>query len=61
MIKLAFVFLIMACVAGVFAFTNIAASAPQIAQILFYTFLVVFAITVICWFMTRHKVNSNTL
>lgn len=61
MIKLAFIFLIIASVAGVFAFTNIAAAAPGIAQILFYTFLVLFAMTLFGWLLVRRRAQNHVL
>lgn len=55
MIKLAIIFLVIALVAGVFAFTDIAAAVPGIAQILFYAFLSLFVITLIVWLLARRK------
>jgi uncharacterized membrane protein YtjA (UPF0391 family) len=60
MLKLTFIFLIIALVAGVFAFTDIAAAAPGIAQILFYAFLVLFVITLIGgWLVARRRERSR--
>ena len=61
MIKLALIFLAIASVAGIFAFTNIAAAAPGIAQILFYTFLVLFVITLIGRLLMRRKIQNREL
>ena len=61
MIKLAFIFLAVAMVAGVFAFTNIAAAAPGIAQILFYAFLVLFVLALIGWLLARRRVRRRML
>ena len=61
MIKLALIFIAIATVAGVFAFTNIAAAAPGIAQILFYTFLVLFFITIIGWLLLRRRAQNHAL
>ena len=58
MLKLAIIFLIIALVAGVFAFTEIAAAAPGIAQILFYAFLVLFVIAIIGWLLARRRARS---
>jgi uncharacterized membrane protein YtjA (UPF0391 family) len=58
MLKLAIIFLIIALVAGVFAFTEIAAAAPGIAQILFYAFLVLFVIAIIGWLLGRRRARS---
>ena len=59
MIKLAFIFLIIALVAGVFAFTNIATAVPGIAEILFYAFLVLFLIALIGWLLVRYRARSH--
>ena len=59
MIKLVFVFLIIALVAGVFAFTNIATAVPGIAEILFYAFLVLFLIALIGWLLARHRARNH--
>ena len=59
MLKLAIVFLAIASVAGVFAFTNIATAVPEIAQILFYAFLVLFVIALIGWQMARRRARSH--
>jgi uncharacterized membrane protein YtjA (UPF0391 family) len=61
MVKLALIFLAIASVAGVFAFTNIAAAAPGIAQILFFAFLVLFVITIIGWLLIRRRTQSHEL
>ncbi|MGD8562457.1 MAG: DUF1328 domain-containing protein [Desulfarculaceae bacterium] len=59
MIKLAIIFLVIATVAGIFAFTNIAAAAPGIAQILFYAFLVLFVITLVVWLLVRRRSRNQ--
>ena len=59
MIKLAIIFLVIALVAGVFAFTDIAAAAPGIAQILFYAFLVLFVITLVVWLLVRRRSRNQ--
>ena len=61
MIKLAFIFLVMASVAGVFAFTGIVAAVPGIAQILFYSFLVLFVFTLAGVLLSRHRSRSQKL
>ena len=61
MIKVALIFLIIALLAGVFAFTNIAAVAPGIAQILFYTLLVLFAMTLFGWLLVRRRAQNHVL
>lgn len=60
MLKLAIIFLIIALVAGVFAFTEIAAAAPGIAEILFYAFLVLFLIALIGWLLARRRARSHS-
>jgi uncharacterized membrane protein YtjA (UPF0391 family) len=59
MIKLAIIFLVIALVAGVFAFTNIAAAVPGIAQILFYAFLALFVATLVVWQLARHRSRNQ--
>lgn len=59
MIKLAFIFLIIASVAGVFAFTRIIAAVPDIAQILFYSFLVLFILTIAGSLLSRRRSRDH--
>lgn len=59
MIKLAIIFLVIALVAGVFAFTGITAAVPGIAQILFYAFLSLFVITLIVWLLVRRRSRNQ--
>ena len=47
MLHYAAVFFVIAIIAAVFGFTGIAAGAAEIAKILFYIFLVVFAVTLL--------------
>ena len=47
MLRWAVIFLIIALVAALFGFGNIAAGATQIAQILFFIFLVLFVLALI--------------
>jgi uncharacterized membrane protein YtjA (UPF0391 family) len=47
MLHYAAVFFVIALIAAVFGFTGIAAGAAEIAKILFYIFLVVFAVTLL--------------
>jgi len=47
MLHYAVVFFIIAIIAAVFGFTEIAAGAAEIAKILFYIFLVVFVVTLL--------------
>jgi len=61
MLKLTFIFLIIALVAGVFAFTNIATAVPGIAEILFYAFLVLFLLALIGWLLARRRAQSRRL
>jgi uncharacterized membrane protein YtjA (UPF0391 family) len=44
LLKWALLFFVLAMIAGLFGFTNIAAGAADISRILFFVFLVVFAI-----------------
>lgn len=47
MLRYALLFLIVAIIAGIFGFGNIAAGATEIAKILFFLFLVLFVIALI--------------
>jgi uncharacterized membrane protein YtjA (UPF0391 family) len=55
MLYLALVFLIVAIVAAIFGFGNIAAGATTIAQVLFFVFLVVFLVSLITGLARRHR------
>ncbi len=44
MLKWAVIFLLISLVAGAFGFTNLSASAGQIARILFFLFITIFVI-----------------
>lgn len=61
MLKLAIIFLSIASVSGVFAFTDIAAAVPRIAEILFLAFLALFVITIIAWLLVRRRTQSHIL
>jgi uncharacterized membrane protein YtjA (UPF0391 family) len=47
MLRWSFIFLVVALIAALFGFTNIAAGATGIAQIFFFIFIVLFFITII--------------
>jgi uncharacterized membrane protein YtjA (UPF0391 family) len=51
MIEAAIFFLIVAIIAGVLGFTNVAAGAAAIAKIFFFVALVIFLILVVLFFM----------
>ena len=53
MLRWAVIFFVVALVAGVLGFGGIAAGASEIAQILFYIFLVVFLVTLVMGAMRR--------
>ena len=61
MLKLTFGFLIITLVAGVFAFTNISTAVPDIAQILFLAFLVLFLMALIGWLLFRRRAQNQML
>ncbi|MBU4566625.1 MAG: DUF1328 domain-containing protein [Proteobacteria bacterium] len=61
MLKLTFGFLIITLVAGVFAFTNISTAVPDIAQIIFLAFLVLFLVALIGWLLFRRRAQSRML
>lgn len=51
MIKMAFVFLVIALIAGVFGFGGIASASAGMAQIVFCLFLVLFLISAVVGFL----------
>lgn len=53
MLNYAITFLVIALVAALFGFTGIAAGAVEIARILFFVFLVLFAVSLIVGLMRR--------
>ncbi|MCB2193295.1 MAG: DUF1328 domain-containing protein [Deltaproteobacteria bacterium] len=59
MLKLTFGLLIATLVAGVFAFTNISTAVPDIAQILFLAFLVLFLMALIGWLLFRRMKQNH--
>jgi uncharacterized membrane protein YtjA (UPF0391 family) len=59
MFKIAMIFLAIAAVSGIFAFTDIAAAVPRIAEILFLAFLVLFVITLAGWLLIRRRAQSH--
>jgi len=54
MLYWAVAFLVLAIVAAVFGFGSIAAAATNIAQVLFFMFLVVFLVSLIAGLARRH-------
>ena len=54
MLRWALVFFIVAIIAAVFGFGNIAAGATTIAKVLFFVFLVVFLVSLISGVARRH-------
>lgn len=59
MLKLILTSFLIAAIAGVFAFTDIAAAVPGIAQIIFWTFLVLSAIGTVGWLWRRQRASSR--
>lgn len=57
MLRWALTFFIVAIIAAVFGFTSIAAGASDIARILFFFFLVFFAVSLIWGLATGRKVS----
>jgi uncharacterized membrane protein YtjA (UPF0391 family) len=53
MLRYAAIFFIIAIVAAVFGFGGIAAGATEIAKILFFIFLIVFAVTLVMGLVRR--------
>jgi uncharacterized membrane protein YtjA (UPF0391 family) len=56
MLKWAFIFLVVAIVAALFGFGGVAAASAGIAKILFYVFLLIFAITLVLGLTAAKKV-----
>jgi len=61
MLKLAIIFLVIASVSGVFAYTDIAAAVPGIAEILFLAFLALFFIALAGWLLIRRRTQSHLM
>jgi uncharacterized membrane protein YtjA (UPF0391 family) len=59
MFKLAMISLAIAAVSGVFAYTDIAAAVPGIAEILFLAFLALFFIALAGWLLIRRRAQSH--
>ena len=59
MLKLTLGFLIITLIAGLFAFTNISTAVPDIAQILFLAFLVLFLMALIGWLLFRRRAQNQ--
>ncbi len=51
LLRWAVIFLVVAIIAAVFGFGNIAAAATDIAKILFFIFIVIFVLLMIGWLM----------
>jgi uncharacterized membrane protein YtjA (UPF0391 family) len=58
MLRWAFIFLVIALVAAVFGFTDIAAGAASIAKILFGLFLIIFLIFLVLGLMAGRAVTG---
>jgi len=58
MLRYALIFLIVAIVAGLLGFTGISLAASDIARILFFIFIVLFAVSLIFGLMGRRSPNS---
>jgi uncharacterized membrane protein YtjA (UPF0391 family) len=58
MLKYALIFLLVAIVAALFGFTGISLAAADIARILFFIFIVLFAVSLIFGLMGRRSPNS---
>ncbi len=59
MLRWAFIFLIIALIAGLFGFGFVAGTALSIAKILFFIFIVLFVITLILGITVFKKVKSG--
>lgn len=56
MLRWAVIFFVVALVAALFGFTNIAAAAAGIAKILFFIFLVLFVVALVAGMVQRPRV-----
>jgi uncharacterized membrane protein YtjA (UPF0391 family) len=58
MLRYALIFLVVAIVAGLFGFTGISLAAADIARVLFFIFIVLFAVSLIFGLRGRRSPNS---
>ena len=58
MLRYALLFLVVAIVAGLLGFTGISLAASDIARVLFFIFIVLFAVSLIFGLMGRRSPNS---
>ena len=58
MLRYALIFLVVAIVAGMFGFTGISQAASDIARVLLFIFIVLFAVSLIFGLMGRRSPNS---
>ena len=58
MLRYALIFLVVAIVAGVLGFTGISLAASDIARVLFFIFIVLFAVSLIFGLRGRRSPNS---
>ena len=58
MLRYALIFLVVAIVAGMLGFTGISLAAADIARVLFFIFIVLFAVSLIFGLMGRRSPNS---
>jgi uncharacterized membrane protein YtjA (UPF0391 family) len=58
MLRYALIFLVVAIVAGLLGFTGISLAASDIARVLFFIFIVLFAVSLIFGLMGRRSPNS---
>jgi uncharacterized membrane protein YtjA (UPF0391 family) len=57
MLKWALIFLVVSIVAGLFGFTGIAVGAAEVSKILFFVFLVLFAIFLVAGLLAYNKLR----
>jgi len=60
MLKWSFIFLIISLIAAAFGFGGIASDASEIANILFFIFLVIFLVTLVLGLMAARKITGNS-
>lgn len=59
MLRWSMIFLVIAIIAAVFGFGDIAADAAEIAKVLFYLFLGIFVITLVAGMAAGHKLFGS--
>ncbi len=59
MLRWAFIFLVVGLIAAVFGFTNIAGASIQIAEYLFFIFMVIFVVLLVAGLTVARRVSGD--